>query len=438
MLEVRLSTCAGSRMAMRQDSEYGGPVAAIAAAVESQLDDMVAAATDAIWAQVPAYGASKDADLRADVLAHVASVFRIFLSVLDRDTPITMADFAGTREQAGLREGQDISLADFLRAFRIGQQSLWRSVLAATRDDPEARDAALRLVEPIMAVIEIGSTVAAEAYAEAQQHRLAEHDRARRDLLEDLLARQGVAGTQKRGILRTAGLDEDSRLLVASAMLAEGCSAEHGLSDAASAFAGARGGGRGLSVVRQGEVVAVLPVGAPGEREAIEGVRQACAELKAQQLRLSVGISTTHAGMHEVPEAYAEARVARNGLGDRDGVLALPLLSAFDYLVLSEGQTAQRLIRREVARFVIEDAAAGGVLIATLAEYAACDLNAKTAAKRLHLHVNTAYYRLERIAERTGCDLRSLRDVVELLIAIRMLGGGRGGRGGRGGGAPAP
>ena len=47
----------------------------------------------------------------------------------------------------------------------------------------------------------------------------------------------------------------------------------------------------------------------------------------------------------------------------------------------------------------------------TLAEFAACDLNAKTAADRLHLHVNTAYYRLERIAERTGCDLRRLADV---------------------------
>jgi DNA-binding PucR family transcriptional regulator len=104
-------------------------------------------------------------------------------------------------------------------------------------------------------------------------------------------------------------------------------------------------------------------------------------------------------------------------------VLALPLLSAFDYLVLSEGPTAQRLIRPEVARFVTEDAAAGGALIATLAEYAASDLNAKTAAARLHLHVNTAYYRLERIAERTGCDLRSITDVVELLIAIRLLGG---------------
>jgi sugar diacid utilization regulator len=57
-------------------------------------------------------------------------------------------------------------------------------------------------------------------------------------------------------------------------------------------------------------------------------------------------------------------------------------------------------------------------------EFAASDLNAKTAAEGLHLHVNTAYYRLERIAERTGCDLRRLADVMELLIAIRLLGAG--------------
>jgi len=71
---------------------------------------------------------------------------------------------------------------------------------------------------------------------------------------------------------------------------------------------------------------------------------------------------------------------------------------------------------------VADDAAAGGALIATLLEYAASDLNAKVAASRLHMHVNTAYYRLERIAERTGCDLRRLGDVVELVIAIRLLG----------------
>jgi DNA-binding PucR family transcriptional regulator len=127
-------------------------------------------------------------------------------------------------------------------------------------------------------------------------------------------------------------------------------------------------------------------------------------------------------GLSEVADAYAEARIARDSLGAVAGVLALPLLTSLDYLVLRDDETARRLIRPQVRRFVTEDAAAGGALIATLVEFAASDLNAVAAAERLHLHVNTAYYRLDRIAERTGCDLRRLADVMELLIALRLLG----------------
>ena len=43
------------------------------------------------------------------------------------------------------------------------------------------------------------------------------------------------------------------------------------------------------------------------------------------------------------------------------GVLALPLLSSLDYLVLRDDETARRLIRPEVRRFVEEDAAVGSV-----------------------------------------------------------------------------
>jgi PucR C-terminal helix-turn-helix domain len=40
----------------------------------------------------------------------------------------------------------------------------------------------------------------------------------------------------------------------------------------------------------------------------------------------------------------------------------------------------------------------------------------------LYIHVNTAHHRLARIEEKTGCDLRDLADVQELLIAIRLTG----------------
>jgi hypothetical protein len=44
----------------------------------------------------------------------------------------------------------------------------------------------------------------------------------------------------------------------------------------------------------------------------------------------------------------------------------------------------------------------------------------RLAAQRLFIHVNTAHHRLTRIEERTGCDLRDLAGVQELLIAIRL------------------
>jgi sugar diacid utilization regulator len=395
----------------------------IAAAVEAALDELVEAAAEAIWQQVPAYQDSHDSQLRKDVTVHVRAVFRVFLAGLAGGRPVQRADFAVTREQATRRVAQGISLADFLQAFRIGQLALWQGVLDVTTGDSAARDAALSVVAQLMGVIELGSTVAAEAYVEAQQHELAESDRVQRDLLEDLLARRATLTGHKRAIVRNAGLGPDTRLLAVSAVPAGELPDDRTLRDAAKALGGVRDGGmRGLAVVRHDEIVALAPLPRGGAAVAVRNLHRACADLERQQVRLAVGVSTVHAGLHEVPEAYAEARAARDGLGAAAGVLALPLLTSFDYLVLREDETARRLIRPEVRRFVTEDAEAGGALIATLVEYADCDLNAKTAAKRLHLHVNTAYYRLERIAERTGCDLRRLADVVELLIAVRLLG----------------
>jgi len=277
-------------------------------------------------------------------------------------------------------------------------------------------------VAQIMQLIELGSTVAGEAYVAAQQHALAEGDRVRRDLLEDLLARRAAGAGPKRGLLRAAGLSPDTRLLVAVAALAGDLPDGLTLRDAAPGVTGTAR--RGLTVVRQDEIVGIVPLTPNGTASAVTGLRRAGADLARRGMRLTVGVSTEHAGLLEVPEAYVEAQTARGGLGGSPGVLALPLLTSLDYLVLREDETARRLIRPQVRQFVAEDLAAGGTLIATLVEFAACDLNAKTAAERLHLHVNTAYYRLERIAERTGCDLRRLADVMELLIAVRLLGAG--------------
>jgi hypothetical protein len=108
----------------------------------------------------------------------------------------------------------------------------------------------------------------------------------------------------------------------------------------------------------------------------VANLRRVVADLQRHRQPLAAGISTVHTGLSEVPEADAEACVARDGLGSRDGVVALPALSTFDYLVLRDDETVRRLVRPQLRRFVEEDAARGGGLVATLPEYAGCDRNA--------------------------------------------------------------
>jgi len=394
----------------------------IIAAIEARWQDLVDVTVEEIWAQVPAYSRSTDPALRSDLHRHVDAVFGVLLVCLREDRAAVRSDFDSTPEQARRRVEQGVQLSDFLHAFRIGQLHLWHGILEAVRDDPEARMAALLVVDKVMHMIEVGSTTAAEVYLEAQQHRVADQDRRVRDLFEDLLRRQTVSSGPKLSMLRSAGIEAAADLLVLSAVAVGPVADDRTVRLARSAVRAGRAQGLdGLAATRQDEVVALLPVPSEGHAKVVCRLERAVEELSRDGMQLSVGVSTVRGGLAEVPEAYAEAVLARRALAGRPGFLALSLLSTFDYLMLRDDETALRLVRPEVRRFVEDDLARGGALIATVEEYAACDLNAKIAAERLHMHANTAYYRLNKVAERTGSDLRRFADVLELMIAVRLL-----------------
>ena len=103
-----------------------------------------------------------------------------------------------------------ITLSDFMKAFRVGQLTLWDDILAGVNEWPSTKDAALLLVNQVMRTIEVGSTAAAEAYLEAQQYQLADSARLARDLLEDLLAGQPPTVEERQLALAQMGLADDA------------------------------------------------------------------------------------------------------------------------------------------------------------------------------------------------------------------------------------
>lgn len=388
--------------------------------VRVRADELARDSTEAIWTEVDAYRDHADQALKPEVAAHCRQVHVAFLTSLDQRRHPARADFPWTGRHAMRRVDLGISLANFMQAFRIGQITLWDGILDGVRENPAAKDAALLLVNQVMRTIEVGSTAAAEAYLEAQQYKIADSARVARDLLEDLLDGRPPTMRPRVVALAEVGLADDRPLVVVVGRVPGVAEAPAARRDLFRLRAALSSPGQGLVVVRQDEVLAVLPVAPGAESRVVEDVRRAVTCLAGQGVFARVGVSTARPGLPEVPEAHDEARMALGALPG-PGVQALSEMSTLDFLVQSHGTEAQRLVRPEVRAFVLEDLAGDGVFVETLSQYVAHDLNAKLAAIALHVHVNTVYYRLERIAERTGCDVRRVDELIDLLLAVRLI-----------------
>ncbi|MFJ4368052.1 PucR family transcriptional regulator [Streptomyces chartreusis] len=395
--------------------------------VHDRIEEVAETAVEVMRTEIPSYALQDERffdDVREQVLEH----YRMQLAALAGDRDIAPEDLVFSRAAAMRRARAGFALEDWISAFRVGRQVLWDALLDCAGTFAEAQQAALSLVTPLMRYVDFASTHAAQAYVEYQQHVVADADRERRDLLDQLLT--GVAPT--RGPLFAAaqayGIGPRAPMMVVVAVCADGTgdvtSTEHGYATSASISVAGPWAGRTLVVARHGEVVTVPVVRAGMNAEDI------CAHFAAVQrrlaragTRLSMGISTVAQGAAELPRAYAEARAALDLVPSGGGVAALPRLSPFDYLALRADDLARQLVDCRVRALLEEDRRRGDTLAATIRAFAEADLNLRLTADRLRIHHNTAHYRLRRIEERTGRNPRRIADLLELLVALAIRDG---------------
>jgi PucR C-terminal helix-turn-helix domain/GGDEF-like domain len=393
-------------------------IAALRDALEQRLEELSDEATNRIFTEIPAYG-DFDEQLRRDVRAHVFSHLRASLATLDSGRDVTREDLLFIRPHAA-RRTRRVSVTDFVRAFYVGERVLWDAALALAHDD-DSRRAALAFATHLPRYFEVATTHAAEVYLEAQEQLAATGEQIRRDLLEDLLAGRELEPGPRLDAAAAAGLRDAAPFLVISATPCETPSDEELLRGGAIALARAAASATlPLAVARRSEIVVVLSARNSVTRPLVPRLEEVQRRLADAALLLSVAVSTAVPELAQIPDAYREARTLQSAFRSAPGVRSFTEMSAFEYLTLRSDATAHRLIAAPIHEFVTSDAREGAPLITTLRAYVESDLNARRAADRLHIHVNTAHYRLGRIAERTGCDLRRVSDLIELLIAARL------------------
>ncbi|HEY1510245.1 MAG TPA: helix-turn-helix domain-containing protein [Solirubrobacteraceae bacterium] len=378
---------------------------------------------EAIRREIAAYATAGDR-LFADMHEQVLLNYRTKLALLLEDRGATVADLLFVRQAAMRRARAEFALEDYINAFRVGQQVFWDALLERAGDSPVGHEAALSLVGPVMRYVDFVSTHAAHVYAEFQKYALVDDHRERRDLLEHLLAGEMPPSGPLLSAAQSYGLHCDSRIMVAIALPADRTASSDAVHSVTAALARtALAGGKTLVVARQAEIIAVPAlIGDADPAQMCDLLERVSARLRREGVPLTVGVSTVAGGVAELPRAYLEARAALECLGTRDGILALPRLSPFQYLALRADDTARRLVDPRVRAFLDEDRARGDVLGQTLRAFADADLNVRVLAQRLHIHPNTAHYRLGRIRERTGRNPRTIADLLELMVAVALDG----------------
>ncbi|MBL1075319.1 helix-turn-helix domain-containing protein [Nocardia sp. 2] len=393
-----------------------------------RVPDMADSGVAAIVTQIPAY-ADRDEDFLADVRDQLAQLCRTGLSAMLEHRKVTAEDIAYARRAAARRARAGLTLVDYISAFRLGQQALWKLLITAAADSETGREAALSLVVPLTRFCDLASTQAANAYLEFQQYLSAETDESRA-LLDSLLDGALPERGPQLSLAHSYGLGADPAtpmVAVTAVVLDSSSGARSGSDTDARHFASAAlarvgvNGLRTLAAARRSEVVAIVALSRSGDTATLfDRLRRAQEKLRATGIPLAIGVSPVVTRIADLPRAYQESRTALELLPTGGGVLALPELTPFRYLLLRADETARHLVDPRIEALLAEDRARGGALAETIRAFADADLNLREAADALCVHHNTAKYRLGRIQELTGRNPRRVKDLVDLLVAIDL------------------
>ena len=139
---------------------------------------------------------------------------------------------------------------------------------------------------------------------------------------------------------------------------------------------------------------------------------------------VAAGVSTVATATTRWPRAHDEAEqalVLGQQLFGPQSITAYSDLGVYRLLLELRGSAELRgFYQQTLGALVVHDRSNGGELVRTLEGYFAALGNVHHAAAQLHVHRNTLIYRLRRIGEISGFNLKRAEDVLALQLALRI------------------
>ena len=134
-----------------------------------------------------------------------------------------------------------------------------------------------------------------------------------------------------------------------------------------------------------------------------------------------LGISADVVNVAGLPQAIDEARVAVEFANTVRPLVHFSDIDLQEFVIRRSDSAAARLVPPWIRQINLADDDQWRELMRTIRAFADCSLNVKQTARRLGVHTNTVYFRLNRVRKLSAVNPRTYSGMSMLLTAFRLL-----------------
>ena len=393
--------------------EVATRLAQLAPRLLDQLDAMTDRMVDVLARTEPAYRVlieQSEQDLRASTRSNLEGGLRsLMAAAAGTGTP----HLASAREVGRRRAAQRLPLEAVLRAYRLGGQVTWESLLAVSREGNGEHDTLLlEVAGSVWRTNDAECAAVAEGYRAEQRRLDGVDEQARQQVLDGLLDGRGSDPAFVRAATDLLAMPLDGALMAVVAL--PGADGGPGLGAPGEVLL--KRGLRSVWGTRGDAQVGVVALGPNRSADVLPMLRQT--------VRGPVGVSDVVDGAAAAGAAYrlAETAVRTIPAGARRVVSIDERLP--EALLSNSPEIRSRLVGQSLGGLLELPEDEREVLLDTLAAFLATDGSPTRAADALYCHRNTVMHRLRRIESVTGRKLTDARS--RLLWQLALLGIERG------------
>lgn len=325
-------------------------------------------------------------------------------SVMVNETSLLAAPRRTGRERALAR----VPLTIVLHAYRLSALYIWDQLVHVCGEEPGTSRALLDSASALWSAVDVYSQELATAYRDVETEQLLRDARVREAALASLFSGVTASGEGFPDVAAALRLPKTGRFVVVA------CDSWPVENEDAPATAERALASLGVRSAWRSE--ADSEVGLVALTRSYRADR-----LMAYLTSVTVGragISETFEAIVDTPQAVKQAQLARDTATPGENVVMRFGDARVAALVAATPDLATGLARHVLAGVLAQTEDEQRLLVATLRAWYDAQGSAAQAARLLHCHPNTVRYRLAKVTQLTGRDLRVPSDVVHLYLAL--------------------